>query len=107
MLWHICAAQIFQDRILGLGLQQFATLLQQLLDLNISHGDFKATNFLCGADGRLYLLDLDAMRYWPRPGAGFRKAVERDHRRLLANWRGESELEREFQKIVDGLQRPW
>ncbi len=88
-------------------LQQFSTLLQQLLDLNISHGDFKATNFLCGIDNRLYLLDLDAMRYWPRSGPGFRKAVERDHRRLLVNWRGEPELEREFRKIVEGLRKPW
>ena len=87
-------------------LQQFATLLQRLLDLGLSHGDFKATNFLCGDDGRLYLLDLDAMRYWPRPGSGFRKAVERDHRRLLANWREEPELELEFQKILKGLQMP-
>ena len=87
-------------------LQQFAALLQRLIDLGLSHGDFKATNFLCGDDSRLYLLDLDAMRYWPRPGPGFKKAVERDHRRLLANWQGESALERDFQKIVEGLRTP-
>ena len=88
-------------------LQQFAALLQQLIDLGLSHGDFKATNFLCADDGRLYLLDLDAMRYWPRPDSGFKKAVERDHRRLLANWQGEPELERDFQKILQGLRTPW
>ena len=88
-------------------LQQFATLLQRLLNLGLSHGDFKATNFLCGDDGRLYLLDLDAMHYWSRPGSAFRKAVERDHCRLLANWQGKSELEREFQKIIEGLQTSW
>jgi len=82
---------------------QFAALLQRLIDLGLSHGDFKMTNFLCGDDGRLYLLDLDAMHYWPRLGSGFRKAVERDHRRLLANWQGEPKLEQEFQEIVAGL----
>ncbi len=88
-------------------LQQFATLLQRLIDHGLSHGDFKATNFFCADDGRLYLLDLDAMRYWPRLGSGFKKAVECDHRRLLANWQGEPELERDFQKILQGLRTPW
>jgi tRNA A-37 threonylcarbamoyl transferase component Bud32 len=97
----------YSDPDLKTWLQQFAALLQRLIDLGLSHGDFKATNFLCGDDGRLYLLDLDAMRYWPQLGPGFKKAVERDHRRLLANWQGEPELEREFRKIVEGLQTPW
>ncbi|MBN2808776.1 MAG: hypothetical protein JXR80_04710 [Deltaproteobacteria bacterium] len=87
-------------------LAQFAVLLQQLLDAGLSHGDFKATNFLCGADRCLYLLDLDAMRYWPRLGPAYRKAVERDHRRLLQNWRAEPELERAFQKIIENLRMP-
>ena len=95
------------ESALKVWLQQFAILLQRLIDLGLSHGDFKATNFLCGDDGKLYLLDLDAMCYWPRLGAGFKKAVEKDHHRLLANWQGEPKLEREFQKILQGLQMPW
>lgn len=87
-------------------LQQFSALLQQLLELGLSHGDFKATNFICGDDGRLYLLDLDAMRYWPRSGSGFKKAVQRDHRRLLANWQEFPVLEREFQTVIEGLRIP-
>ena len=87
-------------------LLRFAALLQRLINLGLSHGDFKATNFICGDDGQLYILDLDAMRYWPRHGSGFKKAVERDHRRLLANWQGEPELERYFQKVVNSLRMP-
>ncbi len=81
-------------------LERFAQLLRLLRDLGISHGDFKATNFLCGADGCLYLLDLDAMRCWKRPGAAFARAVARDYRRLLANWREQPWLEERFREMM-------
>ncbi|MBN2706307.1 MAG: hypothetical protein JXR89_07700, partial [Deltaproteobacteria bacterium] len=68
--------------------------------------DCKATNFICGRDGCLYLLDLDAMRSWKRPGRNFFAAVARDHRRLLANWRDRPELQNEFTEILAGLKRP-
>lgn len=84
-------------------LQQFANLLTRLRNLGLSHGDFKATNFLCGSDSRLYLLDLDAMRSWSRPESGFKVAVSRDYRRLLANWQNLPEIELSFQKIVEKL----
>ena len=86
-------------------LQQFTVLLTQLRNLGLSHGDFKATNFLCGSDSRLYLLDLDAMRSWARPESGFKAAVLRDYRRLLANWHDVPELELSFQKIIEKLSR--
>jgi len=84
-------------------LQQFTILLTQLRNLGLSHGDFKATNFLCGTDSRLYLLDLDAMRSWARPESGFKAAVLRDYRRLLANWHDVPELELSFQRIIERL----
>jgi tRNA A-37 threonylcarbamoyl transferase component Bud32 len=84
-------------------LQQFTILLTQLRNLGLSHGDFKATNFLCGNDSRLYLLDLDAMRSWARPESGFKVAVSRDYRRLLANWQNEPEIELAFQRIIEKL----
>ncbi len=80
--------------------EQFRELLRQLRDSGLSHGDFKATNFLCGADGRLYLIDLDAMRYWPKPGAAFQKAITRDCQRLLANWQDRPEIEHIFLDII-------
>ncbi|NPA24837.1 MAG: hypothetical protein GXO34_03305, partial [Deltaproteobacteria bacterium] len=86
-------------------LEQFAGLLQRLYKLRITHGDFKATNFLCGADGRLYLIDLDALRSWKRPGTAFKKAVTRDHQRLLANWREHSHLEMAFSEMIEKFWR--
>ena len=83
--------------------EQFAALLRRLRDLGLTHGDFKATNFLCGSDAKLYLIDLDAMRYWPKPGSAFERAVKRDYKRLLANWQDLPEIERSFQNIIENL----
>ncbi len=84
-------------------MEQFATLLGRLLDLRLTHGDFKASNFLCGSDGRLYLLDLDAMRYWSKPSPRFPRAAARDHQRLLANWHEFPGLLERFEKIIGQL----
>jgi tRNA A-37 threonylcarbamoyl transferase component Bud32 len=85
-------------------LERFAALLRRLYELRLSHGDFKATNFWCGADGCLYLLDLDALRAWPAViTPAFRRAAARDHRRLLANWRGLPHLEAAFERILGGV----
>jgi tRNA A-37 threonylcarbamoyl transferase component Bud32 len=81
-------------------LEQFAGLLQRLRELRLSHGDFKASNFLCGADGCLYLLDLDAMRSWSDASTGFRRALERDYRRLEANWREHPGLAAAFARLL-------
>ncbi len=85
--------------------EQFRNLLRQLRDSGLSHGDFKATNFLCGADGKLYLIDLDAMRHWPKsPQAAFKRAVARDYKRLLDNWQDTPEIEHIFHDIINSLQ---
>lgn len=84
-------------------LEQFASLLRRLRDLGLTHGDFKATNFLCGSDAKLYLIDLDAMRHWPKPGSAFKRAVKRDYKRLLANWQDVPEIERPLQNIIKNL----
>jgi serine/threonine protein kinase len=84
--------------------EQFAILLRRLRDSGLTHGDFKATNFLCGVDAKLYLIDLDAMRYWSKPGSAFKRAVKRDYKRLLANWQDMPEIERSFQNIIKNLQ---
>lgn len=65
-------------------LDELVALLEQLATARISHGDFKATNFLLSA-GRLYLADLDGMRAH-RSHASFKKAFHRDLKRLLHNW---------------------
>ena len=66
-------------------------LLQMLADGSISHGDFKATNFILSSE-KLYIIDLDAMREhhfrWR-----FRKAFKRDLTRLIQNWADMPEIE--------------
>lgn len=65
-------------------LDQLSDLLEQLAAAGISHGDFKATNFLLSSD-RLYLVDLDGMRVH-RSAASFKRTFRRDLSRLLSNW---------------------
>ncbi|SDS67055.1 Lipopolysaccharide kinase (Kdo/WaaP) family protein [Halopseudomonas litoralis] len=63
---------------------------KQLAEARISHGDFKATNLLW-YDGRVVLIDLDAMQAhgndakWP-------KAWAKDRVRFVRNWPADSKL---------------
>ncbi len=59
-------------------------LLQSLAEASISHGDFKATNFVLSGE-KLFVLDLDAMREH-RFRCRFRRAFERDLNRFMQNW---------------------
>lgn len=43
--------------------RQAGQLIGQLHDEGFSHGDLKETNLVRGSDGRLYLLDLDALEF--------------------------------------------
>ena len=61
-----------------------------LCDQRITHGDLKATNLLW-QDGRVVLIDLDAMcRHRSMPA--FQRAWRRDRARLLRNWPADSPL---------------
>jgi tRNA A-37 threonylcarbamoyl transferase component Bud32 len=60
----------------------------------ISHGDLKASNFLCRGD-ELVVLDLDAMRQHDS-AAAWRKAWATDRARFLRNWPAGSALQREM-----------
>jgi tRNA A-37 threonylcarbamoyl transferase component Bud32 len=66
----------------------FATLHRE----RISHGDMKATNLLW-QDGRVVLIDLDAMTQH-RSDAAHARAWRKDRARLLRNWPAESALYR-------------
>ncbi len=63
---------------------QFGELLRIFADARLSHGDFKATNFLV-ANGKLSVIDIDGMRVHQSMQC-FRRAFERDCKRLLKNW---------------------
>lgn len=69
-------------------------LFARLAAERISHGDLKATNFLCCGD-ELVVLDLDAMRRHDSEAA-WRKAWRKDRARFLRNWPDGSALQREM-----------
>lgn len=64
----------------------------QLVNARISHGDFKATNLLWH-DGRVVLIDLDAMQAHTDE-AQWRAAWAKDRARFIRNWPADSPLAR-------------
>ncbi len=66
--------------------ERFQELLKAMQTYRISHGDMKASNFII-RDGRLYVLDLDAMRHH-RTASAAQLALEKDRERFRRNWDG-------------------
>lgn len=78
-----------------------SSLLQDLSDSRISHGDMKATNFMMSATGPV-IMDLDAMREH-RDAISFRRAFRRDLKRFMENWRDRPELANQFRGLLADL----
>ena len=70
------------------------TLFANLAAAHISHGDLKASNFICGGE-ELVVLDLDVMRQHDSE-ASWRKAWQKDRARFLRNWPEGSALRRDM-----------
>lgn len=82
-------------------LKALSSLLHDLSDSRISHGDMKATNFLISDAGPV-ILDLDAMREH-KTREGFRRAFRRDLRRFMQNWQDKPELANRFAGLIGHL----
>jgi tRNA A-37 threonylcarbamoyl transferase component Bud32 len=81
--------------------KQVSDLIQSLADASISHGDFKATNFIY-SKGKVFLVDLDAMReHWFR--WRFRRAFKRDLQRFMQNWKDLPHVAESFQNQISSL----
>jgi tRNA A-37 threonylcarbamoyl transferase component Bud32 len=78
-----------------------ATLIKQLAAAQISHGDFKATNFLVSSS-QLHLLDLDGMTAHRITGA-FKRAFRKDLVRLRQNWPDLPNLSSRIAQLTDRL----
>ena len=78
--------------------EQIAEIMSVLGRYRIRHGDMKATNIII-ADGRSYLLDLDAMREY-KLGAAFDRAHRRDIQRFLDNWAGQQDIRELFAEKI-------
>ena len=92
------AKDIRQQEIINLA----GNLLRMLAKASLSHGDFKATNFILSR-GKLYVIDLDAMRKH-RFRWRFRRAFRRDLKRFRQNWADLPEIEKVFLDQIDSLE---
>lgn len=100
-LWHL----LHSERRKGIDLpglaDQVEVLLRQLAEARISHGDFKGTNFIPG-EGKLFLIDLDAMKQHRRPML-FQRAFQRDLRRFAKNWKDLPGIAKLFGQRIAGV----
>ncbi|MFO7884279.1 MAG: lipopolysaccharide kinase InaA family protein [Desulfobacteraceae bacterium] len=78
---------------------QFRQLLNKFHDSLITHGDFKATNFIVSEHG-LVVTDLDAMQTHKRAGLRFRRKYRKDLRQLMQNWTDMLVKRNEFAAIL-------
>lgn len=76
---------------------RFGEILKSLFNACISHGDFKATNFIVAGE-KLYLIDIEGMCEhvfrW-----SLKRALKRDCRRFMKNWKDIPEVAKIFKKI--------
>ncbi|MBW2010635.1 MAG: hypothetical protein JRI32_03025 [Deltaproteobacteria bacterium] len=79
----------------------FVELLRLFAEATISHGDFKATNFIVSGD-ELFVIDLDGM-HKHRFRWRFRKAFKRDCERLIKNWADLPEVDKMFRDQLQKL----
>jgi len=82
--------------------KRFGEILKSLADASMSHGDFKATNFIVTED-RLFIIDIEGMREhifkW-----SLRKALKRDCARFMRNWKDMPEVARIFQNQIKKIE---
>ena len=91
------AKDISQEEIIDLT----GALLRMLADASISHGDFKATNFIF-SNRNLFIIDLDAMREH-RFRWRFRRAFRRDLKRFRQNWTDSPIIDKLFLDQINKL----
>ncbi|MED5510012.1 MAG: lipopolysaccharide kinase InaA family protein [Pseudomonadota bacterium] len=66
-------------------LRQLRHLFRLMREYRLTHGDMKASNLLLTKQGKINLIDLDAMAEH-RHQWSFRRALVRDQKRFLKNW---------------------
>ncbi|MBT8486050.1 MAG: phosphotransferase [Phycisphaerales bacterium] len=72
---------------------------QVLGALRAGHDDMKSTNFIVGADDRVWMIDLDGMRIG-LPGPLFRRERRNDAARFLRNWPERPAVVRQFRDAL-------
>jgi tRNA A-37 threonylcarbamoyl transferase component Bud32 len=80
--------------------RSFARVWHGLGVLRAGHDDTKATNFIVGDDGELWMIDLDGMRIG-LPAPLFARTRRNDFERFMRNWRGRPEVAEAFRARID------
>ena len=83
--------------------RDMTSLLSQLAQCRISHGDMKGTNFIQSPQG-IAVIDLDSMREY-RADSGFRRAQQRDLQRFLHNWQQCPDIDALFRESMQRINR--
>jgi len=78
---------------------EITSIFEKLLKNHMSHGDMKATNILV-VENDLLMIDLDASKKH-RFDLFHKKALGRDRKRFLKNWRSDSRLLKIFADSLD------
>jgi RIO-like serine/threonine protein kinase len=80
-------------------LEQIKTIFDLMQETKISHGDLKAQNLLIGPQGKVALIDLDAMQEHQAENK-FQKAFNKDKQRFLRNWQ-DIEVKKMFTSLIN------
>lgn len=88
-----------EARAIGILAEKFADLFRTMKLLHLTHGDFKATNFLLNGDS-LSVIDLDSMMLHTSDQS-LRKAQNKDQQRFIKNWEFSEEVKSIMRKALD------
>jgi tRNA A-37 threonylcarbamoyl transferase component Bud32 len=77
-------------------------MLKKFAFSSISHGDFKATNFILSDKGELFIADLDAVKKH-RSEIKFKKSFGEDLSRFMQNWKNSPRIESLFKNEISKL----
>ncbi len=82
--------------------KQFGDLFRKFAFSSISHGDFKATNFILSDKELLFITDLDAVRSY-RLKRDFKKAFRKDLSRFMQNWKNVPHIDALFRDEISKI----
>ncbi|MBB3047316.1 tRNA A-37 threonylcarbamoyl transferase component Bud32 [Litorivivens lipolytica] len=86
-------------------LQDVGETFRVMRELQLCHGDLKATNFLVTDQG-VQLIDLDVL-HAVSSVSNFKRCHQKDRERFLRNWYAHPGVERQFKRLLIGQEPAW